>query len=90
MNIVDIINKKRMGEELTKEEIEYTIKGFINGDIKDYQIGVEKSHDFAAMEKALNKIAKEYDHTLNVTAYDNYVSMWDAFLNRNETGAIFR
>lgn len=57
-------------------------------DIKDYQIGVEKSHDFAAMEKALNKIAKEYDHTLNVTAYDNYVSMWDAFLNRNETGAI--
>ena len=38
MNIVDIINKKRMGEELTKEELEYTIKGFINGDIKDYQI----------------------------------------------------
>ena len=34
MNIVDIINKKRMGEELTKEELEYTIKGFINGDIK--------------------------------------------------------
>ena len=38
MNIVDIINKKRMGEELTKEELEYTIKGFINRDIKDYQI----------------------------------------------------
>lgn len=57
-------------------------------DIKDYQIGVEKSHDFDAMEKALNKIAKEYNHTLNVTAYDNYISMWEAFMNRSETGAI--
>lgn len=57
-------------------------------DIKDYNIGVEKSHDFEAMKKALNRLAAEFDHTLNVIAYDNYSHMWGAFINNNETGAI--
>lgn len=38
MNIVDIINKKRLSEELTKEEIEFFINGYVNGEISDYQI----------------------------------------------------
>ncbi|MBQ7140055.1 MAG: thymidine phosphorylase [Bacilli bacterium] len=38
MNIVDIILKKKNGEALSKEEIEYVINGFVNGDIEDYQI----------------------------------------------------
>ena len=38
MNIVEIINKKRLKEELTKEEINYVITGFTSGDIKDYQM----------------------------------------------------
>lgn len=38
MNIVDIINKKRLNEVLSKEEIEFAINGYIKGDIKDYQI----------------------------------------------------
>lgn len=37
MRAVDIIEKKRDGETLTKEEIEFFIKGFTNGDIPDYQ-----------------------------------------------------
>lgn len=37
MNIIDIIAKKRDSKELSKEEIEYFIKGYINGNITDYQ-----------------------------------------------------
>ena len=38
MNIRDIINKKRLKEELTKEEIFYAVNSYINGDTKDYQM----------------------------------------------------
>ena len=38
MNIIDIINKKRLGRELTKEEIDFFIKGMLNKTIPDYQI----------------------------------------------------
>ena len=38
MNIIDIINKKRLGLELTYEEISYAIMGFVNEEIPDYQI----------------------------------------------------
>lgn len=57
-------------------------------DIKEYQIGVEKSHDFEAMKKALDSIAVQFDHTLSVTPYDDYSSMWNAFIDRSETDLI--
>ena len=38
MNIVEIINKKRLKQELTDEEIKYVIDNFLNGEIKDYQM----------------------------------------------------
>ena len=38
MNILDIINKKRLGKILKEEEIEYVVKGYVNGDIPDYQM----------------------------------------------------
>lgn len=37
MNILDIIAKKRDKKELTKEEIEYFIENYTNGNIADYQ-----------------------------------------------------
>ena len=37
MNILDIIAKKRDGNELSKEEIEYFVKGYTEEKIKDYQ-----------------------------------------------------
>ena len=37
MNILEIIAKKRDGKELSKEEIEYFVKGYTNGNIADYQ-----------------------------------------------------
>ena len=38
MNIIDIITKKRLKKELTKEELEYAFLGYLNGNIKDYQM----------------------------------------------------
>lgn len=38
MNIIDIILKKKNKEVLTKEEIEYTITNYVNGNILDYQM----------------------------------------------------
>lgn len=37
MRMIDIIEKKRDGQTLTKEEIEFFIEGYTNGDIPDYQ-----------------------------------------------------
>ncbi|MCQ6274837.1 pyrimidine-nucleoside phosphorylase [Bacillus sp. V3B] len=38
MRMVDIIEKKRDGDELTKEEIDFVIKGYTDGSIPDYQM----------------------------------------------------
>lgn len=38
MRMVDLIAKKRDGYALTKEEIEFIIRGYTNGDIPDYQM----------------------------------------------------
>lgn len=38
MTIIDIISKKKNKEELTYEEIQYAINGYLDGTIKDYQM----------------------------------------------------
>nr|MBC7243748.1 pyrimidine-nucleoside phosphorylase [Chloroflexota bacterium] len=38
MRVIDIINKKRDGGELSREEIEFMVLGFTRGDIPDYQM----------------------------------------------------
>ena len=38
MNAVDIINKKRLGDALSADEIEYMVMGFTDGVIPDYQM----------------------------------------------------
>lgn len=38
MNIVEIINKKRIKEELNKSELEYAFNGYLDGYVKDYQM----------------------------------------------------
>ncbi|RKX41585.1 MAG: pyrimidine-nucleoside phosphorylase [Thermotogae bacterium] len=38
MRVYDIILKKRNGEKLTREEIEYMIMGYVKGEIPDYQM----------------------------------------------------
>lgn len=38
MNIVDIINKKRVKQNLTKEELSYAFNGYLEGSVRDYQM----------------------------------------------------
>ena len=38
MDIIEIINKKRLGKILSKHEIEYVVNGYVSGDIPDYQM----------------------------------------------------
>ncbi len=38
MRIIDIISKKKYGGKLSKDEIDFFIKGYVAGDIPDYQI----------------------------------------------------
>jgi len=38
MTIIDIINKKRLKEELTREEIEFAVNGYLDDSVKDYQM----------------------------------------------------
>jgi len=38
MNIYELIMKKRDGKELSKEEIEFMINGYVKGEIPDYQM----------------------------------------------------
>lgn len=37
MDIKEIIARKRDGKELTEEEIDFFVKGYVNGEITDYQ-----------------------------------------------------
>ncbi|HBG68129.1 MAG TPA: pyrimidine-nucleoside phosphorylase, partial [Kandleria vitulina] len=38
MRMVDLIEKKKNGEALSKEEIHFIIDGYVKGDIPDYQM----------------------------------------------------
>jgi len=38
MRMVDLIEKKRDGKELTTEEINFIVEGYTNGDVPDYQM----------------------------------------------------
>ena len=38
MHILEIIEKKRDKEKISKEEIEFIIRGYTNGTIPDYQM----------------------------------------------------
>ena len=38
MDIIDIINNKRLNKELTRDEIEFAVNGYLDGSVKDYQM----------------------------------------------------
>jgi pyrimidine-nucleoside phosphorylase len=38
MRTVDLIHRKRDGEELSPEEIQYLVDGYTRGEIPDYQV----------------------------------------------------
>lgn len=59
MRMVDIISKKKYGGVLTKEEIDFFVKGYTKGEIPDYQISA------LLMAIYFNKMNSE--ETLNLT-----------------------
>lgn len=59
MNIKDIINKKRLKGELSKDEIDYVISSFMGGEIKDYQM--------SALLMAITINGMNFDETLYLT-----------------------
>ncbi len=59
MNILDIIEKKKISEELTKEEIEFFVENYTNGNIPDYQA--------AALIMAICINGMTQDEILNLT-----------------------
>ena len=38
MNVLDIIDKKRLGKELSYKELDYAFNGYLNGEVADYQM----------------------------------------------------
>jgi len=59
MQMYDLINKKKNREELSKEEIEFIVKGYTEGTIPDYQMAA------FLMAVCLNKMSHE--ETANLT-----------------------
>ena len=59
MNILDIIAKKRDGKRLEKEEIEYFVQGYTDGEITDYQA--------AALVMAIYINGMDYEETKDLT-----------------------
>ena len=70
MRMYDLITKKRNGEALTKEEINFMIDGYVKGDIPDYQM--------SAMLMAIYFKGMTDEETLNMTmAYAHSGDMVD-------------
>ncbi len=59
MRIVDLINKKKYGEKLTKEEIDFIVLGYTKGDVPDYQM--------SAMLMAIYFQGMDKEETSNLT-----------------------
>ncbi|MBR2704376.1 MAG: thymidine phosphorylase [Clostridia bacterium] len=59
MNILEIIAKKRDGEKLSKEEIDYFIENYTSGVVTDYQA--------AALVMAIYIKGMDYEETTNLT-----------------------
>ena len=59
MNILDIINKKRLNETLTYDELAYAFNGYLNKEIPDYQM--------SALLMAITINGLSFDETLNLT-----------------------
>lgn len=59
MNIIEIINAKKHGKTLTKDQIDFWIKGVMSGDIEDYQT--------SALLMAICLVGFNEDETYNLT-----------------------
>lgn len=87
MNIVDLINKKRLKDELTDSEIKYLINGYLSGEIKDYQM--------SAMLMAIALNGMSHDEVFSLTNYMalsgdrlDLTSLGDNVVDKHSTGGV--
>lgn len=87
MRAVDIIIKKRDGQELTKAEIVYFIKGFASGEIPDYQAS---AWAMAVLFKGMN-LREITDLTLAMAASGQMIDLSEVVpiaLDKHSTGGV--
>ena len=87
MNIIDIINKKRLGKELSDEEIKYVVNGYLVDEIKDYQMSA------LLMAIVLNDMTNEEIYSLTKYMADSgnkldLTSLGDNVVDKHSTGGV--
>lgn len=87
MRMVDIIEKKRDGHTLNKEEIEFVIEGYVKGQIPDYQIS---SFLMAIYFQGMNK--DEVNHLTSAILYSGDIidlsSIKGIKVDKHSTGGV--
>ncbi|MDF9825657.1 pyrimidine-nucleoside phosphorylase [Breznakia sp. PF5-3] len=87
MNIIEIIEKKRDGQILTKEEIEYFVKAYCDGTIAEYQASALlmaiyfnslNKEELSVFTKAMIESGRTYDFS----SYDG------VFVDKHSTGGV--
>jgi len=87
MRAVDIIIKKREGQELNREEIEFFIQGFARGEIPDYQAS---AWAMAVLFKGMN-LREITDLTLAMAASGQMIDLSEVVpiaLDKHSTGGV--
>ncbi|WP_427867301.1 thymidine phosphorylase [Mycoplasmopsis arginini] len=87
MRIIDIINKKANKQELTKEEIDFFIKNYVDGNIPDYQASA------LLMAIRLNSLNEtETSHLTNAMIYSGDRIDWSylntIIIDKHSTGGV--
>ena len=85
MDIIDIINKKRLGGELTKEEIDYVITNFTNKVISKHNVEYEQQNDLNKLDSlvtrlSLNGLTREEYYELRdlMSKYKNQINQQES------------
>ena len=86
MDIIEIIDKKRKKQELTDEEIKYLVNGFVNGEIKDYQMS-SLLMAIVINDMTNNEIYSLTKHMLNSGSKID-LSMLDNVVDKHSTGGV--
>ena len=87
MNILDILEKKKIGWVLDKEEIDFFIEGYTNGDIPDYQAAA------LIMAIAINGMSEEEVLNLTVAMTDSgekidFSDVANNIVDKHSTGGV--
>ena len=67
MRMYDIIYKKRMGKTLTREEIEFTINGYVKGEIPECMIDTELDNQIRDIDYRLSMQGMNFETYLQYT-----------------------